>query len=237
MAITPPPDWLELQRTGKTVSIPFSRTKVLFGPVNEGLPHYFPDHARARIDAANLKYVFSLNHDHHNNGDDTEGQNQVQSGGEQENNVLPENYSFADLRDSDLQLALDRTHIPRTLNTLRRLVSVGLFYNAKSSSDSNSGPRSPVGWGFLGKDASIPSLHIKPEHRGEGLVVCLSKELINRQEKESAFAVSGKKGGRWAHADVSWNNVNSRRVMEKLGGKSMWTVAWTEVDLSVLCGS
>ena len=94
-------------------------------------------------------------------------------------------------------------------------------------------------------------MHTEEEHRGKGLAVMLGWELLRRQhvitssdeqEKEegialggdvnSAGADSGEETFTWAHADVSKDNIPSRRVMEKLGGKPMWMVMWTEVDMA-----
>jgi hypothetical protein len=85
---------------------------------------------------------------------------------------LPDGFRLGDMRTQDLQLVLDRSPIPRTLTTLKQLVSVGLFHGERET---------PVGWGFLGKDASISSLHTEAEFRGKGLAVLLTMELLKRK--------------------------------------------------------
>jgi hypothetical protein len=91
------------------------------------------------------------------------------------------------MHDHDLQTVLDRTPIPRTLGTLRQLVSVGLFHEESecgNTSTSSSSRTAPVGWGFLGKDASLSSLHTEVEHRGKGLAVALGAELLRLQQEQ-----------------------------------------------------
>lgn len=252
MPTAPDADWLELKRTGKYLTQPYSRNKILFGTVGEKLWAHFPSSARARTDSGYLKYIFSPEQE------EMLEQEQEQAADTSTNTntdtctntntptpppgTLPADYRFTDLQPHDLQAVLDRTPVPRTLATLSQLVSVGLLYKDSPQ---------PVGWGFLGKDASISSLHTEVEHRGRGLAVCLSRELLRRQgrgfagrgheegegrERQEEAEGKGRARGVWAHADVSGANVASRRVMEKLGGKPVWTVMWTELDLGVLLG-
>ncbi|KIV83191.1 hypothetical protein PV11_05241 [Exophiala sideris] len=208
MSTEPPEDWLLLKRTGKRLTQPFSRSKVLFGTLSDKVWEYFDESARSRIDPSYYKYIFTPENKVTQPDDDSF--------------PLPEGYRFGEMQPHDLQVVLDRTDIPRTLHTLSQYVSVSLFHGNDER---------PIGWGFLGKDASISSLHTEPEHRGKGLAVCLSKELLKRQG--SAFA--GQQS--WGHADVSKENAPSRRVMEKLGGVPMWMVMWCEIDLEIACGS
>jgi GNAT superfamily N-acetyltransferase len=212
MPLTPGPDWLELQRTGKYLTTPYSRSKILFGTVSDRLWAYFPDHARARTDAGYLKYIFS-----------PDVTATIGAGSR-----MVDGYSFGQMGPADLQTVLDRSSIPRTLETLGQYVSVALLCQDSPV---------PVGWGFLGKDASISSLHTEPAHRGRGLAVALSGELLRRQGTVFGGRKEGEgdgEGAGWAHADVSEGNTASRRVMEKLGGVPMWLVMWTELDLNLL---
>jgi ribosomal protein S18 acetylase RimI-like enzyme len=248
MPLEPSDEWLQLKRTGKTLTTPYSRNKVLFGTVGEKLWHLFPQEARARTDPGYLKYVFSPEEE------EDEGKSGATTADNNNTNntslllLLPPGYKFGEMRPSDLQTVLDRSTIPRTLSTLRQYVSVGIFSSSSSSdaNDANPNIRGPVAWGFLGKDASISSLHTEPAHRGKGLAVCLACELLHRQrqrQRQSRAASpfpedtstlkrgTGMEMGCWAHADVSQDNIPSRRVMEKLGGKPMWMVMWTELDL------
>ncbi|KEF55051.1 uncharacterized protein A1O9_08704 [Exophiala aquamarina CBS 119918] len=209
---TPNEDWLELQRTGKYLSIPYSRDKVLFGTVHEVLWRYFDNTARTRIDPSYLKYVFSL---------PTLGPQDTQDATINREVSLPEGYYLADMRREHLQMVLDRTPIPRTLALLYQMESLGLFFVDNPT---------PIGWGFLSKDGSISSLHTEAEHRGRNLAVAVGKGLLCRGRMIS----QSKQGVYYGHADSAQSNIGSRRVMEKLGGVPKWKVAWLEIDLRAL---
>lgn len=92
--------------------------------------------------------------------------------------------------------------------------------------------RQPVAWAFLGKDASLSSLHVEPRHRGKGLAGAVTRKLFAMQD--SVFGLGDGQGTKMGHADVSEGNAPSRRVMEKLGGESKWVVVWAEIDISKL---
>jgi len=209
---TPNEDWLELQRTGKYLSIPYSRDKVLFGTVHEVLWRYFDNTARTRIDPSYLKYVFSFPSLEPQDAHDATSNNEV---------GLPEGYYLADMRREHLQMVLDRTPIPRTLALLYQMESVGLFFEDNPT---------PIGWGFLSKDGSISSLHTEPEHRGKNLAVAVGKGLLRR----GSFISQSKQRVYYGHADAAQSNTPSRRVMEKLGGLPKWKVAWLEMNLREL---
>jgi hypothetical protein len=210
---SPNEDWLNLQRTGKYLSIPYSRDKVLFGTLHEVLWRYFENSARTRIDPSYLKYVFSLpSPELKDAGDAASADHEI---------GLPEGYYLADMRREHLQMVLDRTLIPRTLKLLYQMESVGLFFKDDPT---------PVGWGFLSKDHSISSLHTEPEHRGKNLAVAVGKALL----RKGSLISQSKQGVYYGHADASQSNIGSRRVMEKLGGVAKWRVAWIEIDLHEL---
>jgi hypothetical protein len=94
--------------------------------------------------------------------------------------------------------------------------------------------RLPVAWAFLGKDASLTSLHVEPRHRGKNLAGAVTRKLFAMQE--DVFGSEAVVNTKLGHADVFESNVASRRVMEKLGGESMWVVAWAEVEISKIVG-
>ena len=142
--------------------------------------------------------------------------------------ALPEGYTFGELSERQLAIVLERSVIPRTMETMKELGSVGVFHEGGA-----------VGWGFVSKDGSLSSLHTEAEHRGRGLAVGVARELMRRSEgwfdgSECEAAAEGKRGGRWVHADVSEYNPSSGRVMEKPGGRKMWRVSWIEMDLRKL---
>jgi hypothetical protein len=149
--------------------------------------------------------------------------------------TLPPGYRYSDLRHPhDLQLAIHRTHIPRTVETLALLPSRAIFFDE--------GP-APVAWGFLGLDASLTTLHTETAHRGRGLAVRLARELLRMQGKEfkpRAYEPRGgfnaDSGSRWGHADVVEQNIGSRKVMERAGGAVMWKDCVVEIELEKLFG-
>lgn len=195
-----PASWLSLLHAGKWLSQPYSRDKVLFGTVHLGLARWFPVDARTRTDDGYWKYIFRVD------GGEDEGSGGVGAA----KRGLPHGYKFAETCDSHLQTVLDRTPVPRTLQTLRDMRSVGVFLNPSQprgqESPSPSQPRSQsqstseelellkhkdahqaaVAWGFLSKDGSLSSLHTEPEHRGKGLAVALGRELLRRQHFDTS---------------------------------------------------
>lgn len=193
-----PAEWLSLQADGKMVSTPYRRGKVIFGTIHSVLHQYFPSAAITRTDPGYLKYIFPA---------------LSPGGGERGMPGLPKNLYFAPPTLSDLETVYARTHIPRTLATLRSLPGLAIYDDAKQ--------RSAIGWVFQGKDGSLSSLHVEEEYRGQGLAVALVQGL---------FAKYGAVAGR-GHADVSEMNTASRAVMKRAGGKEEWRVAWIEADL------
>jgi GNAT superfamily N-acetyltransferase len=234
---TGPKGWLKVKKLGRE-DVPFSRTRVLFGALNlhvrslipqgsgerldDGTLHYlFPGgKVIIRVDEPYMKYLFPTRSPH---------QSLEEQNGTESCVVLPPGYSFRSVQYQYLPMVLDRTSIPRGLDTMASFFNIGLFYNQEPT---------PVGWGFLGKDASLTSLHTEPEHRGKGLAVLLSKELFRQQNEH--FRTLGDEGKDdeifWAHADVAENNMASRKVMEKIGGKAEWQTCWIEVELESLVG-
>jgi len=235
--VTGPKGWLKVKKVGRE-DIPFSRTRVLFGALNlcvrslipqgsgerldDGTLHYlFPGgKVIIRVDEPYMKYLFPTRSPH---------QSLEEQNGTESRMALPPGYSFGPVQYQYLSMVLDRTSIPRGLDTMASFFNIGLFYNQEPT---------PVGWGFLGKDASLTSLHTEPEHRGKSLAVLLSKELFRQQNEH--FRTLGDEGKDdevfWAHADVAESNMASRKVMEKIGGKVEWQTCWIEVELESLVG-
>ena len=207
---SPPEQWLRLKQQGKLVSEPFSRSQILFGTVAECLWPFLYGYSRVenpvgRDDKGYLKYIIS------SRGSDVDTTD-VEI-------TLPDSLVFQRMSDQHLQTIIDRTVIPRTLETVRQLVNIGIFEGQK-----------PVAWGLLGKDGSVSSLHVEEEWRGQGLAGLVARKLIEEQWK--LFEDLGIGG--LASADVSEENLASRRVLEKLGGKVMWVVAWVALELGEL---
>ncbi|KAL9623984.1 MAG: hypothetical protein Q9160_001737 [Pyrenula sp. 1 TL-2023] len=133
--------------------------------------------------------------------------------------TLPPQYEFCDLQRSHLDAVISRTEIPRSIPTLLSMYSGGIVHDSHPN---------PIAWGFLGFDGSLSTLHTEPEHRGKGLGVQMSRHLF--QDQGAVFS----SGTDWAHADVGEDNQQSRRVMEKIGGRVMWQNCWVEVELAKL---
>ncbi|KAK5099851.1 hypothetical protein LTS08_005566 [Lithohypha guttulata] len=215
----PPPQWLRLKAEGKIVSEPFSRSKVLFGTIAECnwpfLDEYErkdPNSAISRADRSYLKYIVS------SKPDSLPPRN------------IPETLHFAPMQDRHLQTIVDRTNIPRTLETLKQLPNVGIFDRANT----------PVAWGLLDKDGSLSSLHTEPEYRRRGLAALVARRLIAAQTSLFDEAPRNHETSKdttilpqtiYSHADVSDKNVASQKVMENVGGKAMWRTAWIEIDI------
>lgn len=164
--------------------------------------------------------------------------------------ALPPKYRYHDragrhgVLPHHLDLILSRTHIPRSKKTLMKMPSVVIYYDHDSSTvetNNNTSEEMPIAWGFMSVDGSLATLHVEPEHRGQGLAVTLSKEVM----RQAMMMVKGGTGrlpnencphdsndhDAWTHADVATTNIASRRVMEKIGGQLAWTDTWTVLEL------
>jgi GNAT superfamily N-acetyltransferase len=235
---TGPKGLLKVKKIGRE-DVPFSRTRVLFGAMNLRVCALIPQGTGERLDDGTLHYLFpgaNVITPYMKYLFPTRSANshlpasEAQRNGSEPGVGLPPGYSFGPMPYQYLPLVLDRTSIPRGLDTMASFFSMALFYQQDPT---------PIGWGFLGKDASLTSLHTEPEHRGKGLAVLLSKELF-RQQNEHFRTLGDEDAEReevmWAHADVSEGNVVSRKVMEKIGGRVEWETCWIEVELESLVG-
>jgi GNAT superfamily N-acetyltransferase len=164
-------------------------------------------------------------------------------------NPLPTGYRYHDRRGRigvlpyQLDLVQSRTHIPRPRRQLESIPSVAIYQGNGSLSDENQDENEmPIAWAFLGVDGAVATLHVEPEHRGRGLALSLSKEVMRRgMEAEGVFGAKkvGLVDGEmrtfvedWVHAEVAGYNKASRRVMEKIGGKVLTTVLWTVIEVT-----
>ena len=230
-------EFLKVKKIGRE-DVPFSRTRVLFGALNLCVRSLIPEQSGERLDDGTLHYLFAatkvilrVDEPYMKYLFPTQSSHEPRKehNGSEFRVILPPGYHFGPLQYQYLPMVLDRTHIPRGLDTMASFFSIGLFYNQEPT---------PVGWGFLGKDASLTSLHTEPEHRGKGLAVSLSKELFRQQNEH--FRTIGDEEAQtevlWAHADVAVDNMASRKVMDKIGGKVEWETCWIEVELESLVG-
>jgi hypothetical protein len=156
---------------------------------------------------------------------------------------LPPGYRYADrkgrrgLLPHQADLVISRTMIPRARESLLSMSSVVIYSEEETQGGAD---EIPIAWGFLGPDGSLLTLHVEPAHRGQGLAVNLSKEVMRTAmtaSTEDGRRIYGSAGdGRddanaYTHTDVAMTNTASRRVMEKIGGKLAWTVTWTVVEV------
>lgn len=149
-----------------------------------------------------------------------------QTGSDQKSNPLPEGYYYGSegLKAEHVDLVKSRTHIPRERETLLAMPSVVVYHN------DNAGV--PIAWGFLAFDGSLATLHVEPAHRGKGIAVKLSREVMRRGMGSGVYGSDSKEVG-YAHADVARDNLASRKVMEKVGGGKgwRWSVTWSVVEV------
>lgn len=148
----------------------------------------------------------------------------------QTGNVLPQGYRYGDqgLLPQHVELVRSRTHIPREPQTLLSLPSVVVYHDSEETKKEHE--PSPVAWGFLGLDGSLTTLHVEPEHRGKGLAVLLSREIMRRGMASGKYGAPGPLA--YTHADVALENSASRRVMEKVGGREWrWSITWAVIEI------
>lgn len=110
-----------------------------------------------------------------------------------------------------------RTVIPRSEETLAKLRSCAVYRD---------GSEEPVAWAFLGTDGTLATLHVEEEVRGLGLAGVVGREVMRRGIEEDMSLNDG-----WMHSNAAEDNLASRRVMEKLGGRVGWMVCWCVLEV------
>ncbi|QVM07267.1 hypothetical protein D8B26_001969 [Coccidioides posadasii str. Silveira] len=158
--------------------------------------------------------------------------------------LLPPGYRFC-TRDGvegfqsyHYDLIKSRSFIVRQRKALEDMASVVMYHDGTGNIKENGrdwehgAQEMPVGWAFLGYDASLVSLHVEQEHRGRGLAAALAKSVMRRGMLDNRQFFFGKGDGeeRWAFADVMSYNDTSHRVMKKMGGESVCTVSWVSIE-------
>lgn len=159
--------------------------------------------------------------------------------------ALPSGYRYHDrlgrtgVLPGHLDLVQSRTNIPRPREQLLKIPGVALYHDGNGSGEGED--EMPIAWGFLGVDGAVATLHVEPEHRGKGLALGLSTQVMRRgMASDGTFGaersgirdeVDRAKVGDWVHTEVAQYNQASRRVMEKIGGKVLTTVMWTVIEL------
>ncbi|OQE29448.1 hypothetical protein PENSTE_c002G09013 [Penicillium steckii] len=168
--------------------------------------------------------------------------------------ALPRGYRFHDrhgrigVLDSQLDLVQSRTKIPRSRDQLRLMPGAAIYVDLDRGEEEQQQQQQqiqeeemPVGWAFLGQDGALATLHVESEHRGKGLALALSKEVMRRGlVSDGVFGANGVDFEEvlkdyiegWVHTEVAQDNVASRRVMEKIGGEVLSTVVWTVIEVT-----
>ncbi|KAI2786597.1 hypothetical protein POX_g08984 [Penicillium oxalicum] len=170
---------------------------------------------------------------------------------------LPQGYRYHDRQGRigvlpfQLNLVQSRTIIPRPRHQLLTLPSVAIYHDdgnasaAQTASEHASAEEEreemPIAWAFLGVDGAVVTLFVEPEHRGRGLALALSKEVMRKgmspdgvfgaknagvEDEAMVQALEG-----WVHAEVAGFNWASRRVMEKVGGEVLTTAVWAIIEV------
>ncbi|XHG08184.1 hypothetical protein AWENTII_011296 [Aspergillus wentii] len=152
---------------------------------------------------------------------------------------LPPGYFYHDrhgksgIQPKDYSLVASRTKIPRSPESLSKMFGMAIYHRpvaTEAVDEPESESESPVAWAFLGYEGALATLHVEPEHRGQGLAIQLVKETLRRGLRDDGVFGEESKYT-WAHVDVTLSNAASRRVMEKVGGKMSWTDTWAIVEL------
>ncbi|KAI0014674.1 hypothetical protein F4780DRAFT_770827 [Xylariomycetidae sp. FL0641] len=127
---------------------------------------------------------------------------------------LPDGMRWDAVRPQDIALVLARNHVPRKERTVKLLKSTAIYRDDGT----------PVAWAFLGPDSSLSSLHVEEPYRGRGLAKALAVKLLRDHVQDYDELP-------YAWADVATDNTSSQGVCRSLGGKVMWTVYWSHIDL------
>lgn len=168
--------------------------------------------------------------------------------------ALPRGYRFHDrhgrtgVLESQLDLVQSRTKIPRSRDQLRLMPGAAIYVDLErgkqqrqQKGEEEEEEEMPVGWAFLGLDGALATLHVESEHRGKGLALALSKEVMRRGlVSDGVFGANGidvegvlkDSIEGWVHTEVAQDNVASRRVMEKIGSEVLSTVIWTVIEVT-----
>ncbi|SPB47628.1 unnamed protein product [Aspergillus niger] len=138
---------------------------------------------------------------------------------DKEEGNLPPGFHFSDgcIPREKLGLVRSRTVIPRSEETLAKLRSCAVYRD---------GSEEPVAWAFLGTDGTLATLHVEEEVRGLGLAGVVGREVMRRGIEEDMSLNDG-----WMHSNAAEDNLASRRVMEKLGGRVGWMVCWCVLEV------
>ncbi|KAH8667264.1 hypothetical protein BGZ61DRAFT_461450 [Ilyonectria robusta] len=122
---------------------------------------------------------------------------------------LPDGMHWATATLDDCKVAISRSDIPRTAESLSLLPSSMIKLEDGT----------PIAWAFLSPDGSLASLHCEEPYRRRGLAKTLAAKLF--RERTYDYGNDG-----WCSADVSPDNDGSRGMCMRLNGKPYWTLSW-----------
>lgn len=228
LPVDPPAAWTSLVAAGKIISTPYARSKVLWGSLNERhLVHLQPSYSSSsgnnnnnKLQADNSKPAIksiTRQPSPYNKYIIVTTRLQLRA---RLDALIPPDLVFDTLRPEQLQTTLDRSSIPRTLSTLQQMLNVGIMTDDT---------KELVSWGFLARDGSLANLYTEEQWRRKGLGAAVAQRLM--QLAPMRYPVNEDEAVVYSHADVGVENVGSRKVMEKIGGRMGWRVVWVEVDL------
>ncbi|KAK0667376.1 hypothetical protein QBC41DRAFT_357443 [Cercophora samala] len=119
------------------------------------------------------------------------------------------------IKKEDVGLVKSRTGIDRQEATLLMVPSLAVRLGATGEA---------VGWGFLGLDGSLMSLHVEEPYRRLGFGKAIAIKLM--RERLSEYGNDG-----IGTADVWVENTKSQALCRAIGGRPEWVVSWGILDL------
>ncbi|OLN83378.1 hypothetical protein CCHL11_03031 [Colletotrichum chlorophyti] len=131
--------------------------------------------------------------------------------------ALPEGAVWSPANETDCEIVISRTYVPRAVKTLMSFPSLVIRLEDGT----------PIAWAFLGTDGSLSSLHCEEPYRKRGYAKALAAKLFKRSTGD--YGSDG-----WGSADVAPDNVGSRGMCKSLKGKHVWNCSWNIVQLEPL---
>jgi len=136
--------------------------------------------------------------------------------------TLPEGLKVSRVPESQIDLVVATSPIPRAVATLLLQPSVGVLDEKGDL----------VAWGYCGVDGSFATLHVQPEHRGKGLGTFVANEILGRLSRGDYADLGFDGSSGWVHSDVKDGNKASESVMKSLGGRIGWKSSYLWIDSS-----
>jgi len=133
---------------------------------------------------------------------------------------LQEGFIVSRVPESQLDIVLSTSTIPRQPSTMLGLPNVGLL-NAEGKL---------VAWSYIGLDGAFITLYVLPQYRGNGFASYIAVEILSRLDggKYADLGFDGETG--LVYAAVKLGNEESERVMKSLGGNIDWLTSYIRID-------